>query len=225
MRYEKLNGVSHIYVENGEDERLVLRAVVKASFELARPAGMGWLNFGEEQQMTDEDSDRFISNPLQCNDRVVEMDYVGGRQCKTYLRKVEEGHFILFNNAYERDRGLPEPMLEKAKEILAGKKSETFPSTSYMYKGNSLTLRLKEYGFTRLDGENDWEFRQRIFPDFYQISPNRAMEFLMGSSAAEWNEMEKLLCLALVSEGKQDRSSLERFARGFADDPLVMWKK
>ena len=35
MRYEKKNGTTHIYVENEETEQQVLRAIVKASFELA----------------------------------------------------------------------------------------------------------------------------------------------------------------------------------------------
>lgn len=222
MKHEKVNGVSHVYVENGEQEEQVLRAIVKASFQLARPVGMGWMNFKEEQSMTDADADGFIFKPLACDETVVKMDYVGGRQCKTYLRKVEDGHFTLFNGAYERDRGLPDQMFERAKEILGSKAEKAPVSSNYMYKGESLTLCLKEYGYNRLPGESDWEFRQRIFPDFYLKSPDRALEFLMGASATEWGELERFLSLAFMAEGTKDPGRLEWFARGFAADPVIM---
>jgi len=219
MRHEKIDGVSHVYIEEGEDEHQVLRAIVKASFMLAQPVGMGWINFSKEHQMTDDVADRFITK---CDHIVIEMDYVGGRQCKTYLQKIEDGHFTLLNRTYERDRGLPEPLFEKANEILKGKEGEKPVSTSDMYKGDSLTLRLKEYGFTRREGESDWEFRQRIFPDLYQKSPDQAMEFLMGASATEWNDLDKMLCLNFMTEKTKDQSRLKWFAEGFAADPIVM---
>jgi hypothetical protein len=232
MRHEKINGATHIYVEEGETEQQVLRAIVKASFELARPAGMGWLHFNDSQQMTDEIADQCIMLEPNCagDKTIINMDYVQGRQCKTRISRVEEGHFMLANYSYERVRGVPDPMLDKAKEIIAGKQGTGLASTSHMYKGESLTLRLKEYGFTRQNGESDWNFRKRVFPDlFNKVGGDRAMEFLQGSSAAEWDEMDKMLYLILVSENKDkpDRNALVKFAKGFAADPLEMrerWK-
>lgn len=234
MRQGKISGITHIYVEKGETEQLVLRAIVKASFELARPAGMGWVHFNGNQQMTDPDIDQFITlTPRYAGDKsVVNMDYVQGRQCKTHISRVEEGHFTLANNSYERDRGVPDPMLNRAKEIIGTvignvfveKKDliETeFPSTIHMYKGENLTLRLKEYGITRNNGESDWNFRKRIFPDMFNKDADRAMEFLMGCSAAEWDSMDRLLYMALVKNGnKPGRGALVRFANGFHHDPL-----
>lgn len=229
MRHEKQNGTTHIYMENGETEQQVLRAIVKASFELARPAGMGWLHFNDSQQMTDEIADQCVTlKPRYEGDKtVIGMDYVQGRQCKTYVSKVEQGHFTLANHSYERDRGVPDPMLDRAKEIIAGKQNASLVSTSHMYKGESLTLRLKEYGLTRQNGESDWNFRKRVFPDLFKMDGDRAMEFLQGSSATEWDEMDKMLYLVLVSEnkGKPDRNALVKFARGFAADPLEMREK
>lgn len=227
MDYEKIDGITHIYVGDGETERQVLRAIAKASFELARPAGLGWIHFNDKEVVMLNEAEMFISLPPRYNDIVVDMDYVQGRQCKTLLFKKGDGHFTLSNRLYERDRGTPEPMLDRAKEILAGKKSVGkksvgLASTSHMYKDESLTIRLKEYGFTRRSGENDWNFRKRVFPDMYQKDPGRAMEFLMGESAAEWDEMGNLLYLALVSKGKPSHDELIRFAKGFAADPLQM---
>lgn len=227
MRYEKQNGTTHLFVENSETERQVLRAIVKASFELARPAGMGWLHFNAEQPMSDENADKFITlTPRYEGDKsVIGMDYVQGRQCKTYISKVGEGHFTLANHSYERDRGVPDPMLDRAKDIIAGKQSTGIASTSNMYKGESLTLRLKEYGFTRQNGESDWNFRKRVFPDLFEMDGDRAMEFLQGGSAAEWDEIDKFLYLALVSKGKPNRHELVKFAKDFAADPLEMREK
>lgn len=227
MRHEKQNGTAHIFVENGETEQQVLRAIVKASFELARPAGMSWLHFNDSQQMTDEIADQCITLEPRYEDdnTVIDMDYVQGRQCKTYISRVEPGHFTLGNNSYERDRGVPDPMLDRAKEIISGKQSAGLASTSHMYKGESLTLRFKKYGFTRQNGESDWNFRKRVFPDLFKMDGDRAMEFLQGASAAEWDEMDKMLSyLILVSEskGKPDRNALVKFAKGFAADPLEM---
>lgn len=226
MRHEKQNGTTHIYVENDETEQQVLRAIIKASFELARPAGMGWLHFNDSQQMTDEIADQCIMfKPRYEGDKtVIDMDYVQGRQCKTYVSKIEQGHFILANHSYERDRGVPDPMLDRAKEIIAGKQSAGLASTSQMYRGESLTLRLKEYGFIRQNGESDWNFRKRVFPDMFKMNGDRAMEFLLGGSAADWDEMDKMLYLIIVSEnkGNPDRNALVKFAKGFAADPLEM---
>lgn len=219
MRYEKIDRTTHIYVEGGETEQQVLRSIVKASFELARPAGLGWLHFRDNQPMTDEDADHCINLPPDHGGMVIEMDYVQGRQCKTYIQKIDEGHFTLFNNSYERDRGTPEPMLDRANEIISGKDNIGVASTNYMYKGESLTLRLKEYGYTRKDGESDWDFRRRIFPDFYEQNAHSALEFLMGGSAAEWNEIDKVLCLLLVRKGKPNHHELVKFAKGFSIDP------
>lgn len=224
MRYEKQNGTTHIYTEQGEEEQQVLRAIVKASFELARPAGLGWLHFNDSQQMTDEIADQCITiEPRYKDDKtVIDMDYVQGRQCKTYISRVEPGHFTLENNSYEHDRGIPDPMFDRAKGIIAGRESTGLASTSHMYKGESLTLRLKEYGFTRNPGESDWNFRKRVFPDMFEKDFDRAMEFLMGGSAAEWNDMDKFLCISLFSKGKPDHRELVKFAKGFGGDPLEM---
>ena len=61
----------------------------------------------------------------------------------TFVKKVAEGHFTLSDGTYEADRGVPGPMLDRAKEILEGKESAGPLSTSYTFCGESLTMRLK----------------------------------------------------------------------------------
>lgn len=222
MRFERINNISHIFVSQ-KNEQEVLRAIAKASFALAQPVGMGFIHFNENHVLTNEEADSFISESFDGQKIIVlEMDYVKGRQCKTYVRKIEDGHFVLLNNVYERDRGLPETMLQKAKEILEG--IEKPISRDEMYKGESLTLCLKEYGYTRLPGESDWKFRQRIFPDFFLKVPERALEFLLGASASDWNEIDTALSLSLMISGSKDKGALIHFAEGFAKDPMLMRK-
>jgi len=241
MRHEKIEGTTHIYMEEDETEEQVLRAIVKASFELARPAGRGWAHFNSDQEMTDEVADKFITPKGRAtvsevtskglvprpdlggvSPTVVNMDYFEGRQCKTRLSRVDVGHFELDNFIYERDRGTPKPMLERAKDILVGKKTAGLASTSYMYKGEDLTRRLKEHGFTRKNGESDWEFRKRVFPEFFQQASDSAMEFLMGGSAVEWDDVDQMLCILLVKKDRPSHAELVKFARGLAYDPLIM---
>ena len=227
MRHEKIEDVTHIYVEEGETEQQVLRAIVKASFELARPIGFSRQHFDASQKMTEEVADKFINLLPHHRNVVVDMDFVQGRRCKTKLSKQNDGHFTLDNYLYEQDRGTPELMLDRAKEILASEETigpvpGGLLSTSHMYKGESLTLRLKNYGHSRREGESDWDLRKRVFPDLYQRDPERAMEFLMGGSIVEWDEMDKTLCRALIIEGKPSHEELVRFAEGFSSDPLEM---
>ncbi|MFA6428999.1 MAG: hypothetical protein WCV84_00690 [Patescibacteria group bacterium] len=222
MRFERRDRWTHIFLEGDESEHTVLRAVVKASFELARPVGMGRIHFRAGHTMTDTEADSCIMLPPR-RDMVVGMEYVQGRQCKTRVQKVADGHFVLSDDVYEMDRGDPAPMLERAKVLLAGAQSADPVITSYMFKGESLTKRLKEYGLKRLDGESDWEFRKRVFPDLFVVDRACAFEFLVGASSVEWHPIEQMLYAVITFEegGKPCRGTLSKFAKDFSEDPLV----
>ena len=221
MLYEKIGSDYRIYMEEGENELAVLRALVKASFELASATVIGLLHSNDEIRMTDEMTERFISLPPRHRSEVVSMNYVRGRQCKTYIQRIGDGQFSLSGFSYERGRGTPEPLFARANEIVSGAEQRYVPvSDAHIYKGESLTIRLKECGFERKPSEDDFEFRKRVFPDFYRISPNRAMEFLMGGDAAEWDEMDTMLAFSITMGGKKTKQELVEFAEGFNIDPL-----
>lgn len=223
MRYEKINGITHIYAEDGETEQQALRAIVKASFEMARPAGLGWNQFNDNDALTDEQADIFIldSDPATAGRTIVRMSYVLGRQCKTVIYRESPGHFTLYKRFYESYRGVPEPMLERAKEILAGKNTGKFSTTGYMFKKESLDLRLERYGYSRKSGESDWKFRKRIFPDLFFNDPEIAMEFLMGASMAEWDGVDGYLIKAfLINAAESSPDGLSELLKNFPADPL-----
>lgn len=118
MRYKTEDCVTRIYVESGEQETDVLTAIAKASFELAVPVGAGILHFQHDYELSDDDTSQILQAAAKM-DQCLAMDYVQGRQCKTYLRKNDDGVICLSNNTYERDRGKPDAMLDRAIEILS----------------------------------------------------------------------------------------------------------
>lgn len=123
MRYERDGEVTCITLDAEDTERAVLRAIVKASFCLASPEP-GLSANGAEYQMTDEEADRFIRDkPRFYDGLVVEMNNVDARTCNTIVYKTDAGKFALLNNYYERFRGQPERMLERAKAELEAMRS------------------------------------------------------------------------------------------------------
>ena len=223
------DGARYIQVEDGENARDVLRAIVIASFETAGPVGLGQLHFDGDQEMTLENADSFISLPPEHGDVVVNMDYVQGRMCKTTITQKGEKLFVLDTNWYKQDRGVPEPMLDRAARILVLSSrdipldsSSVFKVKTRSYKGENLELRLKEYGFERRDGENDWSLRKRTFPDLYLKNPEMATNFLFGANTSEWGELDNFLYLAFLMENDTSRKNLKKFAEGFAVDPVLM---
>jgi len=57
--------------------------------------------------------------------------------------------------------------------------------------------------------------------------PNWAKSNIFGKSFVDFEEIEQYLVYALLTEsqgGMVSKASLIKFADGFADDPLVMWK-
>ena len=108
MNYCTVNGKTRVWIEGSEDTQAALRAVARASYELAHPVGMGILHFIPGGTLTDKECDAFIQ------DDGLYMDWVKGRQCKTRLLLDDSGDFILNNRLFERDRGSPDAVFSLA---------------------------------------------------------------------------------------------------------------
>jgi hypothetical protein len=120
MRFSKNGDGAHVFLECSEEERKVLRAIVKASFELARPVGLSVLDYRSEHNLSDSEADQWIrSEPRKHDSRVIDMDFVQGRQCKTVLSKEAPGHFRLDTRLFERYRRDCVPMLERAQNLMS----------------------------------------------------------------------------------------------------------
>jgi hypothetical protein len=120
MRFFKRDDETYIVVEATEEELAVLRAIVKASFDLANPVGLSVLNYHPEYSLSDAEADQWIKSITGFQDyRVVDMNFVQGRECKTILSKDAPGQFRLNTKYFERYRGSCMPMLERARELVS----------------------------------------------------------------------------------------------------------
>ena len=119
MKIEGDKSDTRIILVEDEDEREALRAIVKASFELAGPVALSVVDYQPGYALSDSEADVWIrSDPRSHDACVVEMDYVQGRQCKTVLLKEAEGQFRLYDKYFRRFRGTPAPVLERANSLL-----------------------------------------------------------------------------------------------------------
>ena len=105
---------------------------------------------------------------------------------------------------------------------------------SSFYEGDSLTRNLEGLGIPRQDGESDWEYRKRAFPELYlRKGFSVAVSVLMGCSVTELSDVDKMVLGCLPTEPEQMNSrgrkhlayQLKSFARGFPEDPLETRKR
>ncbi len=221
MRYETTEGTTHIWCDEGESERDVLRAIANATFETAAAVGMGLVHYNPDTVLPEE----FLDNVVNLNsNRVLNMEYVEGRQVKTFIDRVEPGHFTLENYSFERDRGAPDTMLNRAAEILGGATTTGHQSTMHMFEGENLDRRvLERYRTERQPGESDWEFRKRVFMDFYETDQD-ALTFCFGGTIGDLDDLDAMLIM-INADTFGTRHGRQRFVDGFAADPLVMRKE
>lgn len=117
MRYSSVFGHYEIFVEvrKGEKEEDVLRAIATASFELA----LG--DDGIQPRVSEAETRALIGASIKMSDKsgdtVINMSQVGGRWCTTYVVRRGPNHFGLCN-VFRSSRGVPDEMLERARQIL-----------------------------------------------------------------------------------------------------------
>lgn len=219
MRYETIDGITNIWCADGESELDVLRAIANAAFETAGAVGMGVIQFDPNTILPVEFLEKIITLD---DDEVLYMDYVQGRQVKTTLTRVEPGRFVLDNYNFERDRGAPDVMLNRAMEILAGADVTSKQLTANLFEGETLDRRANErYSIVRNPGESDWELRQRIFLESYDDDPDGTLSFVLGGTIGDYDELDMMLVLINANTFGTVHGR-RRFCTGFAADPLVM---
>jgi len=196
MRFEEVRGYIRIRPEKNETQEEVARAIARASFDLARPIAGGWEKFNLRHRLSDEEAKTIVWRRPDQSKLLVNLDWHEGRRCKTMLYFAGGSDLLFSNQYYEEARGESRVMLEAARCLLYGvdpdlpRTKEGLFSTTFMFTGRSLDLRLVRFGLVREFEESDWEFRCRIFPELFHHRQERevAVEFLIGSSAAEWDE-------------------------------------
>jgi hypothetical protein len=115
-------GPTHVLLGRRENEREVLRAIVRASFEVAPRAKPECFLYNPYQSMSDRDADQYIDLPPRKGyEWVIYMDQVDGRDCSTFVRRRWRGHYIVDDDSFFKHRGSLEPMLKRVQQILADK--------------------------------------------------------------------------------------------------------
>lgn len=201
MEIEKRGSDYYIRLGEKETPRNALRAIAVASFELARAAGMGIYHFQGGSTLKPEDADRYIKDTQ--GKLSLSMDYVEGRQVKTFVETETKGELRFGGWSYERDRGNPTPLFKRSQEILdnidtAAALPTEVTSTKGQFKNDSLDSRMKELGYTRNPEETDEKFRTRVFPALFPRDMLLAGEFLFGKHSTEWQDTEKAAYLDLL---------------------------
>ncbi len=203
MDIERKGSDYQITLGEGETADNALRSIAVASFELARPVGMGRLHFDGGSTLRPEDTDQFISEYE--GRKFLDMDYVQGRQVKTGVSIQPDGTLLFDGYGFERDRGNPTPVFERAQEILdnvetAAALPTDLTSTEGQFVSESLDLRLQGIGYERRPGESDEQLRRRLFLDLFNEDAIMAGEFLYGRYEPEWHPLERLAYIALLSK-------------------------
>jgi len=173
------------------------------------------LHFDGGSTFGSEDADRFIRKVK--GKTYLDMDYVEGRQVKTGVSIEEDGSLAFNSWIFERDRGNPDPVFKRANEILKSKHpSAALPvevtSTKNQFKGDSLTLRLKELGYERIPGETDEQLRGRIFLSLFKRDAILAGEFIFGKHEVEWTGPQRSAYIGILRNNRSDQ-----FLQEFAD--------
>jgi hypothetical protein len=103
-----------------------------------------------------------------------------------------------------------------AKPKIKTEKQKSIPATPYL-RGKGLDLQMSKY-FPRKEGEEDWEYVKRIFPEVHKKNPAGAVSILFGRSITELSGVNRQLAGDfLMSEPSS--YDIKNFLRGFPRDP------
>ena len=117
MKYKKIDE-NHIEISPEKTPvKRMLETIARVSYELARPAGLGFLR-DFDTKSEDIDFSKLVN--LKDPRVVLDMDYVNGRQCKTVVLK-KNGKYIFNAHVYRLDRGDPQLFLNKVNSALEEK--------------------------------------------------------------------------------------------------------
>ncbi len=126
VTYSGESGRTVVRTESGENDRSVLFAIVRASYELAAPVRSEVLTFDEGHLLSDDEAGTFVRDASSQYDRcVIEMRIVGGRRCATHVKRLAEGTFELDDSLFRCFRGDPKAMFDRAKALLSATSDRT----------------------------------------------------------------------------------------------------
>jgi hypothetical protein len=125
MQYKRIDRAQLIeIIPEKTPVRKLLKVLAEESYKSAAPVGLGFLQphgiparemiFDAFIAMTPQEAEK---NGFDSLLSVLEMDYVNGRLCKTFVVHTN-GKYYFSARSYEQDRGPAEPLLDRVKEIV-----------------------------------------------------------------------------------------------------------
>jgi hypothetical protein len=114
MNYKKINDDEIEIIPGKTPVDKILETMARISYESAKPPGSDFLELLDTKSK-EIDFSEFAH--LNCY-KVLDIDYVNQRQCKTKVRKTNDGKFVFDAWLYKMNRGSPKLFLDKVKSKL-----------------------------------------------------------------------------------------------------------
>lgn len=92
----------------------ILETMARVSYESAKPPISDFLELLDKES-EEIDFSKFVHLD---GSEVLDIDYVNQRQCKTKVRRTDDGKYVFNARLYEINKGKPEILLNKVKSIL-----------------------------------------------------------------------------------------------------------
>jgi hypothetical protein len=109
MNYKRTNEREIEIVPEETPIDKILETTARVSYESAKPPGSDFLELLDKQSKEIDFSEFVHLN----SSEVLNIDYVNERQCKTKVRRTNDGRFVFDARLYEMNRGSPELFLDK----------------------------------------------------------------------------------------------------------------
>jgi len=114
MNYEKISHREIEILPGSTPIHKALETMARISYESAKARGSEFLELLDAGSNQTNYSD-FVHPNCQA---VLDMDYVNERQCKTKVRKTDDGRYVFDAWSYAVNRGSPEVFLDRVKSAL-----------------------------------------------------------------------------------------------------------
>lgn len=220
MQHRKEKDGMHIILDEGEDERTVLRAMIKAAYkcsyeEQGASSSLAWDDLPDakaEPYLGGKDHDG--------REHAVYAWVMDGathgemRLARFVVDRFADRHFLI--DLMEFEKGVVhyhsiESLLGIAKRMLSGEYGQ--------FKTDDLDRRLAAYGIVRADKEDDWKVRRRAFLEVWPKAPVEALEFLYGCPSDKLSKTDKAEIHGLMSVGLAAPDALKTFIASLPYDP------
>ncbi|UCG50006.1 MAG: hypothetical protein JSU94_09510 [Phycisphaerales bacterium] len=114
MDYKKINEHEIEIIPEKTPVAKILETMARVSYESAKPPGSTFSGLLDKESK-EIDFSEFVNLK---SSEVLDLDYVGERQCKTKVRRTDDGKYIFDAWLYEINRGKPETLLKQVKSTL-----------------------------------------------------------------------------------------------------------